>query len=286
MTTLALAKTLRFSVLSAWPSPPAPPRDGPGGSTRFFGARSLERPGHLPSGLFDALASIACQDGGRGNRKVPAGRDVKYWGGATNPATGAAEPWRDGTTDAAITDPEVIAREQVRKAEVEAEDKHLCPSTEAHAEALHARGVRADFLVALTVDLHLWDWKTWEVRSMPFRGSVGGELFISSLFPPSSVRKATTKKSPQVVQFLAKPATEGHGRCRLADHPAVRPFTGPAAVFASHCWAGRWGDLVAAACAGGRMDRFVWLDVFAVRRRGRGGQWLLVCQRCCSRGPY
>ena len=174
MTTLALAKTLRYSVLSAWPSPPAPPRDGPGGSTRFFGARSLERPGHLPSGLFDKLASIACRDGGRGNRKVPAGRDVKYWGGATNPATGAAEPWRDGTTDAAITDPEVIAREQVRKAEVEAEDKHLCPSTEAHAEALHARGVRADFLVALTVDLHLWDWKTWEVRSMPSRRSVEG----------------------------------------------------------------------------------------------------------------
>ena len=173
MTTLALAKTLRFSVLSTWPSPPAPPRDGPGGSTRFFGTRSLERPGHLPSGMFDALASIACQHGGQGNRKVPAGRDVKYLGGATNPATGAAEPWREGTTDAAITDPEVIAREQVRKAEVEAEDKHLCPSTEAHAEALHARGVRADFLVALTVDLHLWDWKTWEVRSMPSRGSIG-----------------------------------------------------------------------------------------------------------------
>ena len=166
MTTLALAKTLRFSVLSAWPSTPAPHRDGPGGSTRFFSARSLERPGHLPSGLFDKLASIACQDGGRGNRKVPAERDVKYWGGAKNDTTGAAEPWRDGTTDAAITDPEVIAREQVRKVEVEAEDNHLCPSTEAHDEALHARGVRADFLVALTVDLHLWDWKTWEVWSI------------------------------------------------------------------------------------------------------------------------
>ena len=181
-----LAKKPRLHGLTtAVFQPPAPPRDGPGGSTRFFDARSLERPGHLPSGLFDALVSIACQDGGRGNRKVPAERDVKYWGGATNPATGAAEPWRDGTTDAAITDPAVIAREQVRKAEVEAEDKHLCPSTVAHAEALHARGVRADFLVALTVDLHLWDWKTWEVRSMPLRGSVEVEgLKIRHFFPP------------------------------------------------------------------------------------------------------
>ena len=85
------------------------------------------------------------------------------------------------------------------------------------------------------------------------------------------VRPPQNNTAPQVVQFLAKPATEDHGRCRLADHPAVRPFTGPAAVFASHCWAGRWGDLVAAACAGGRMDRFVWLDVFAVRRRGGQG---------------
>ena len=114
MATLALAKTLRDSDLNGCPSPPPPPRDGPGGSTRFFGTRSLERPGHLPSGLFDALASIACQDGGRGNRKVPAGRDVKYWNGATNPTTGAAEPWRNGTTDSAITDLEVIAGEQVR----------------------------------------------------------------------------------------------------------------------------------------------------------------------------
>jgi len=107
-------------------------------------------------------------------------------------------------------------------------------------------------------------------------------LHFQHVSPKFFFRKATTKKhrALQVVQFLAKPATEGHGRCRLADHPAVRPFTGPAAVFASHCWAGRWGDLVAAACAGGRMDRLVWLDVFAVRRRmgvrgqigGQGGR--------------
>jgi hypothetical protein len=28
---------------------------------------------------------------------------------------------------------------------------------------------------------------------------------------------------------------------------------------------GKWGDLVAAACAGGSTDRIVWIDIFAVR---------------------
>ena len=174
-----LAKKPRLHGLTtAVFQPPAPPRDGPGGSTRFFDARSLERPSHLPSGLFDALVSIVCRDGGRGNRKVPAECDVTY-------LDGAAEPWRNGTTNEAITDPVVIDREQVRKAEVEAEDNHIYPSTEAHVEALHARGVRADFLVALTMDLHLWDWKTREVRSMPLRGSVEVEgLKIRHFFPP------------------------------------------------------------------------------------------------------
>ena len=69
---------------------------------------------------------------------------------------------------------------------------------------------------------------------------------------------------PQVVKHLVKPATVGHGRCRFADLPDVKPFTGPATVFMSHCWGGRWGDLVAAACSGARADRVVWIDVVAV----------------------
>jgi len=61
-----------------------------------------------------------------------------------------------------------------------------------------------------------------------------------------------------------KPATEDHGRCRFADLPFVKPYTGPATVFMSHCWGGRWGDLVAAACAGASKLRIVWIDIFAV----------------------
>ena len=70
----------------------------------------------------------------------------------------------------------------------------------------------------------------------------------------------------EVVQFLVKPLTELEGRCRFADLPEVRPFTGAATVFISHCWGGRWGDLVAAACCGADANRFVWIDIFAVRQ--------------------
>jgi hypothetical protein len=41
---------------------------------------------------------------------------------------------------------------------------------------------------------------------------------------------------------------------------------GPASVFVSHCWAGKWGDTVAAATKGASDDRYVWLDAFAVKQ--------------------
>ena len=69
----------------------------------------------------------------------------------------------------------------------------------------------------------MWEWKTWEV-----------------------------------VHYLVKPATEGEGRCRLMELPAVRAYAGAATVFMSHCWGGRWGDLVAAVCAGADTNRVVW----------------------------
>jgi len=115
-----------------------------------------------------------------------------------------------------------------------------------NAEKLRGRGVRVDLLVALTIALDLWNWATWEV-----------------------------------VQFLVKPATEKSGRCRLADLPAVKPFTGPATVFASHCWGANWGTLVAALCAGGRHDRFVWLDIFAVLQRPGNGSGPQLPGRDC-----
>merc|ERR1712185_467691 len=100
------------------------------------------------------------------------------------------------------------------------------------ADRLHQFGIQIDFLLLLTYELDLWEWKPWEA-----------------------------------VQFLVKPATEQHNRCRFAELPLVRRFTGPATVFASHCWRGKWGDLVAAVCAGAdKARRVVWIDVFAVRQ--------------------
>jgi hypothetical protein len=157
-------------------------------------------------------------------RKQPATHDVKYW-------HGAPQPFRDGTDHSPITDPAVIAREEQRILDAENEDKEAAAAYCSHADRLHGFGIQIDFLLFLTWELSLWDWKTSEV-----------------------------------VQFLVKPATEKHGRCRFAELPLVRRFMGPATVFASHCWGGKWGDLVAAVCAGADARRVVWIDVFAVRQ--------------------
>jgi hypothetical protein len=59
---------------------------------------------------------------------------------------------------------QVIAREEAAKKRIEHEDAaHGGP--QAHAARLHGCGVRVDFLLALTFELQLWDWKTAEVKS-------------------------------------------------------------------------------------------------------------------------
>ena len=175
--------------------------------------------------LFPTLHAALDPIAGEGTTtKTPAEEDYKYWGGDP-------QPWREGTSNSPITDPDVIAREEERKAAAEDEDASAAPTTEAHADKLHGDGICIAFLLYLTFAFNLWEWKTWEV-----------------------------------VQFLVKPATERRGRCRFADLPYVKPFTGPATVFASHCWGGRWGDLVAAVCAGADTRRVVWIDIVAVRQ--------------------
>lgn len=179
----------------------------------FFPSDRLEAPRHIDPSIFDGFVCHAVE-------KRPAARDVKYWGGD-------ARPWRMGVGNEPIEDAALIMEEEGFKATAEAE----LTAAGWDAEALHACGVRVDYLLAMTFALDLWDWRTWEV-----------------------------------VQFLVKPATEGAGRCRFVDLAGVRPFKGPAGVFVSHCWGGKWGDLVGACVGGGRGDRVVWLDVFAVRQ--------------------
>lgn len=161
---------------------------------------------------FTLLAEIAAKE-------TTAVKDIKYF-------SGEQYPFRNGMTDEPITDPVEIEAEEAQRAAAEAEDE----SVGWDAESMRARGVRVDWLVALTFNLNLWEWPTWKV-----------------------------------VEFLVKPATETHGRCRFADLPLVKAFTGPADVFITHCWGGRWGDLVVSVASGARCNRIVWLDVFAAR---------------------
>jgi hypothetical protein len=144
--------------------------------------------------------------------------------------SGDKNPWRKQSTLEPIVDPIVISTEEDLKMSVEDDDAKQ-PGKDAHADMLCGCGIQVEFLLALTYSLDLWDWFTWEVAS-----------------------------------YLVKPATETKGRCRFAHLEEIKPFTGRATVFISHCWGGKWGDLVAAACAGARRDRFVWIDVFAVRQ--------------------
>ena len=147
---------------------------------------------------------------------------MKFWGGHP-------QPWRNGTDDSELTDLAIIVEEEGKKSQAEAEDAARAPTTAEHADMLSNLGISVKFLLLLTHELNLWEWKTWEV-----------------------------------VQFLVKPATEVQGRCRFADLECIRPFTGPATVFASHCWGAQFGDLVVALCAGGDTRRMVWIDIFAV----------------------
>ena len=190
---------------------------GPNGAAKFFGSERLLGTDHrhLDLAIFDPLVE---------SKGAKAEFDYKYWGGSE-------QPWRCGTTDAPVTDPGVIASEEVHKTRAEQDDHVRCPTLDDHADMLHGCALRADFVFALTDRFKLWTWKTW-----------------------------------QVVQFLVKPATEKHGRCRFAHLPCVQPYTGKATVFLSHCWGSTWGDLVGAACSGSPMDRFIWIDVAAVRQ--------------------
>ena len=80
-----------------------------------FSASELRRPPTVEPLVFAWLRGIV-------GAKQPASRDVKYWAGAKAP-DGSEAPWRNGTTDAALTDPEVISEEEGRKAWAEAEDR-------------------------------------------------------------------------------------------------------------------------------------------------------------------
>ena len=99
-----------------------------------------------------------------------------------------------------------------------------------HYKTLHGFGISILALLAFTFDHNCWEMPTWEV-----------------------------------VRTIIKPATE-KDRCRYAELKSIKKYFNKAKVFVSHCWSAKFGDLVMAACQGARFDRYVWIDIFAVRQ--------------------
>ena len=99
-----------------------------------------------------------------------------------------------------------------------------------HATQSHRRGIRLDALLAFAHDHDCMEWPTWIVHR--------------------DIILAATRDT----------------MCRYADLPDVQGMFGETTVFMSHCWGGRFGDLVGAACHGARRDRVVWIDIFAVKQ--------------------
>ena len=110
------------------------------------------------------------------------------------------------------------------------EEDRIKSLVQQHNHRIHALGIRVDALLAFAFAHNCWDW--------------------------------TTKR---VVRDIIVPATR-ETRCRYGDLSETSKYFGEATVFASHCWGAIFGELVGSVCHGARKDRFVWIDIFAVRQ--------------------
>merc|ERR1712166_1720279 len=111
---------------------------------------------------------------------------------------------------------------------IQQEDSLLSPND--HVTKMHSLGMTIEALVEFAYAHDCWELPTWKV-----------------------------------VEDIIKPATK-KTRCRYGDLPELKECFGPAAVFMSHCWGAKFGDLIGAACHGASKDRIVWIDIFAVRQ--------------------
>eukprot|EP00939_MAST-03C_sp_MAST-3C-sp1_P003170 g3170.t1 len=98
------------------------------------------------------------------------------------------------------------------------------------AQSIH-RGVSVRWLVEWTCQNDCWNMPTWKVK-----------------------------------RDFVMPATSAR-RCRYVDLDVCKGSVGKASTFVSHCWGAKWGVLVAAVAEQhADFDRFVWIDIFAVRQ--------------------
>ena len=111
---------------------------------------------------------------------------------------------------------------------IQQEDSLLSPND--HVTKMHSLGMTIEALVEFAYAHDCWELPTWKV-----------------------------------VDDIIKPATK-KTRCRYGDLPELKECFGPAAVYMSHCWGAKFGDLIGAACHGASKDRIVWIDIFAVRQ--------------------
>ena len=111
-------------------------------------------------------------------RKAPR-THLEFWSSAPQ------APWRDAVTKEPVQKKLTVKREVEAKERVEILDSFTA-HTAAHAALLHGLGVSAQWLLALTMCLDLWEWPTW-----------------------------------QVVAYVVKPVTEFRGRGRFAELPEV-----------------------------------------------------------------
>ena len=98
------------------------------------------------------------------------------------------------------------------------------------------RGVRIGWLVQWTNENNCWDLPTWKVRR-------------DFIIPATAATRCRYTELPCM--------QEGNG-----EHSNV----GPAVTYVSHSWGGRYGDLVAAISDCADPNRYVWIDLFAVRQ--------------------
>jgi hypothetical protein len=130
---------------------------------------------------------------------TPARTSFKYW-------TGDDHPWRN-SSDEPVHDAGVIAAEEKHKAAAEHEDSQSSP--EERARDMNARGVRVDFLLALTRALNLWDWKTWQVKTTTITNCTQRVHAVESNSKPSS--KNTCRRTSRVwVYSWFYPALAAH----------------------------------------------------------------------------
>jgi hypothetical protein len=82
-----------------------------------------------------------------------------------------------------------------------------------------------------------------------------GAEMKAQLYPEAS--------TAEVVTIAIKPMT-AHLNCRYVELPLEAGTKGVPKVFVSHCWGGKFSDLVSALASVLDDDDYVWIDIFAV----------------------